>query len=107
MAERDLESIAYPKLDDAQLARLDGCANPQLQRHPAGSVLFDVGAREFAFYVVKAGEIEIQDPSVEPPRTVVVHGPGEFTGDVSHRLHRLSGLARGAARRAQPVPRAV
>jgi thioredoxin reductase (NADPH) len=28
--------------------------------------------------------VEVLDPSADTPRTVTVHGPGEFTGDVAH-----------------------
>ena len=47
-------------------------------------MLVQVGDRDFKFFVVRSGEIEILDQTGETPTTIVVHGPGEFTGDVSH-----------------------
>jgi thioredoxin reductase (NADPH) len=49
-----------------------------------GHKLFAVGDRDFKFFVVKSGEIEILDESGETPQTVAVHRLGEFTGDVAH-----------------------
>jgi thioredoxin reductase (NADPH) len=56
-----------------------------------------VGDRDFKFFIVKAGEIEILDHSGETPKTVVVHGKGQFTGDVSHLTGRAS-VIRAVAR---------
>jgi thioredoxin reductase (NADPH) len=90
MAERDLQSVAFPKLDESQIAKLARCTEGSLRRYPAGSTLFEVGERDFKFFVIRSGEVEIIDPSSEPPKTVVVHGPGEFTGDVAHLTGRPS-----------------
>ena len=52
-----------------------------------------------SFYVVKSGGIAIVDESHAEPKTLVVHGPGEFTGDVSLLTDRpavISAYARGA-----------
>ena len=83
MIHHDLNAVAFPRIDAAALAVLDRCPLTRLQRHRAGTKLFEVGARECKFLVVKSGEIEIVDESEDPPRTVTVHGPGEFTGDVA------------------------
>ncbi len=48
----------------------------------AGEVLFAEGDRDFCFFVLVEGEVEIVEHSSGTPRTVVVHKPGEFTGDV-------------------------
>src|SRR5260370_324648 len=39
--------------------------------------------RDPRFFVIKAGDVEIVDVSGDQPKTVTVHGPGAFTGDVS------------------------
>src|SRR5437868_2399371 len=84
MAEPNIRSIAFPTLDENQIADLGRCtaAAPRMCRE--GETLFKVGDCDFAFYIVKSGEIEILDYSGDEPRTVTVHHKGEFTGDVSH-----------------------
>jgi thioredoxin reductase (NADPH) len=98
MAELDLRSIAHPRLDGAQRTRLAGCSGGAPARYESGETLFQAGDRGFEFFVVESGEVEIIDPSEEPPRPLTVHGPGEFTGDVAHLTGRpslLTARARG------------
>lgn len=83
MAEHDLQSVAFPKLNKAQMAALDRCLLTRRQRYRDGETLFKVGDRDFKFFVVKSGKVEIVDESGETPRTIAVQGPGEFTGDVA------------------------
>ena len=83
MAEHDLQSVAFPKLNKAQMAALDRCLLTKRQRYRDGETLFKVGDRDFKFFVVKSGRVEIVDESGETPRTIAVQGPGEFTGDVA------------------------
>jgi len=83
MAESDLRAVAFPKLDEAQMAALARCAGVSLKRYRDGEELFEAGQGNFNFYVVKSGEIVIVDESDEIPKTVTVHGPGEFTGEVT------------------------
>jgi thioredoxin reductase (NADPH) len=84
MAEQNIQSIAFPTLDEAQIAELVRCTDPTLRSCRDGQTLIAVGDREFAFFVVKSGEIAIVDYSGDEPKTVVVHHKGAFTGDVSH-----------------------
>ena len=86
--EQSLHSVAFPTLDEAQIAELGHCtmAAPKLYRD--GQTLFAVGDRDFKFFIVRSGEIEILDYSGEEPKTVTIHRKGEFTGDISH----LTGL---------------
>ena len=82
MAEHTLQSIAFPVLSDEQIAQVANSAAP---RHcKDGERLISVGDRNFKFFIVKSGEIEIIDPSGEQPRVMTVHRKGQFTGDVSH-----------------------
>ena len=75
----DLE-IAFPRLAESEIAilRRQGTERPAAD----GQKLFEAGMRGFSFFVVLAGEVEILDHSRQEARTVVVHGPGQFTGDV-------------------------
>ena len=84
MAEHSLQSVAFPKLDDSQIAELGRCTTAAPKSFKDGETLIRVGQRNFSFFVVKSGEIEIMDLSGDTPKTVVVHHKGEFTGDVSH-----------------------
>jgi thioredoxin reductase (NADPH) len=84
MAEHDLDSVAFPTLDEAQIARLARCAGAIPRRFQDGEILFQVGARDFKFFVVKSGAVEILDQSGDTPKTLTVHRAGGFTGDVSH-----------------------
>jgi thioredoxin reductase (NADPH) len=84
VAEHCLQAAAFPTLDEAQMAELCRCAAASLEQYRAGQALFEVGDRDFKFFVVKSGEVEILDPSGESPKTIAVHRPGQFTGDVAH-----------------------
>jgi thioredoxin reductase (NADPH) len=98
MAARDLHDVAFPTLDAAQIAKLGHCAGALPKRFHDGEALFRVGDRDFKFFLIKSGAVEIVDCSGEAPRTLVVHEPGGFTGDVSHLTGNpavVSGTARG------------
>ena len=84
MIPSDLNTAAFPVLDEAQMAALGHCAGASLKHYTAGQKLIEVGQRDFKFFVVKSGEIEVVDESGEAPRTIAVLGRGEFTGDVAH-----------------------
>ena len=90
MAETNLHAVAFPTLDADQIATLARCTEAQLKRYRNGEKLFEVGDRDFKFFVIKSGQVEILDESGETPKTVTVHGPGEFTGDVAHLTGRPS-----------------
>ncbi|HET6232129.1 MAG TPA: FAD-dependent oxidoreductase [Longimicrobiaceae bacterium] len=82
------QEIAFPKLSERQIAQLlpVGCVHPVAR----GQVLWKEGDRGFGFYVVLSGRVEILDSSGDEPRRVVVHEPGEFTGDVDVLTGRAS-----------------
>jgi thioredoxin reductase (NADPH) len=98
MAEHDLQSIAFPTLDEAQITRLSGCTAGVPRSYKDGQRLFAVGDRDFKFFVVKSGEVEIVDHSGDEPKRLTVHRRGQFTGDVSHLTGTpavVSAVARG------------
>jgi thioredoxin reductase (NADPH) len=97
MAEPDLHAVAFPKLIEAQLAGLARCSQTRLRRFRAGEKLFAACDQDPRFFVVKSGEVEIVDESGDEPKTLTVHGPGEFTGDVGQVTGRpaiVSAVAR-------------
>jgi thioredoxin reductase (NADPH) len=98
MAEHDLQSSAFPTLDEAQITRLSGCTAAVSRRYEDGKKLFEVGDRDMKFYVVKSGRVEIFDYSGDEPKRLTVHQKGQFTGDVSHLTGApavVSAIARG------------
>lgn len=88
MPEPALHSVAFPTLNDEQVSELSACAVAGPRRFEDGQRLFNAGDRNLSFFIVKSGAVEILDETGDEPKTVVIHHPGEFTGDVSH----LTGL---------------
>jgi thioredoxin reductase (NADPH) len=98
MAEHNLQSIAFPTLDEPQIARLSACTAGVWSSYRDGQTLFAAGDRNFKFFVVKAGEVEIVDFSGDEPKRLTVHRTGQFTGDVTHLTGApavVSAIARG------------
>ena len=78
--------------------RWGAAPHAKLQRYRDGEKLFEAGDRDFKFFVVKSGEVEIVDESGETPKTIAILGPGEFTGDVAQLTGSpslVSAVARG------------
>ncbi|MBV9126097.1 MAG: FAD-dependent oxidoreductase, partial [Planctomycetes bacterium] len=97
MARPELNAVAFPKLSAAQLAALGRCSQTKLRPFHAGEKLFATCDRDPRFFVIKSGEVEIVDESGAKPKTVTVHHPGEFTGDVGQVTDRpaiVSAVAR-------------
>ena len=88
MTENTLQSVAFPVLNEQQVAQIAACARVTSKHHTDGDILVATGDRGIRFYIVKSGHVEIYDYSGEEPRLLADHGPGEFTGDISH----LTGL---------------
>ena len=98
MIEQDLHAAAYPRLDKAQLAALEGCPLSKLKHYRHGEKLFEAAQRDSDFYVVKTGAVEIVDDDGDEPKVVATLGPGEFTGEVAQLTGGpaiFSGAARG------------
>ncbi|HEX3449349.1 MAG TPA: FAD-dependent oxidoreductase [Isosphaeraceae bacterium] len=98
MPEHDLESVALPTLDAAQLAALERCPLTKLQRYKDGEKLYEAGDRDFRLFIVKSGALEIVDESGEQPKAVTELKPGQFTGDVTQLTGGpalVSAVARG------------
>ena len=98
MAVTDLQSIAFPTLDEFQIGELSRCAAAMPKLYPDGATLFAVGDRNFKFHVIKSGEVEIFDYSGDEPKSLTVHHQGGFTGDISHLTGNpsvVSAVARG------------
>ena len=98
MDAHDLNTVAYPKLTRAQMTAFGGCSSATLKRYRDGEHLFQAGDRDFGFFVVKSGKVEILDESGDVPKTLTVHEPGNFTGEIAHLTGGpalVSAVARG------------
>ncbi len=99
--------IAFPRLTNDQLATLAEYA--ARRDFHEGEPLFEAGGNRNAFFVVVSGAVEIIDRSADAdkPRSIVVHKPGEFTGDVdllTRRRPLVSAVARGDTRVLEIAP---
>src|SRR6202035_4423026 len=84
MIEHNLQSIAFPTLDETQINQLGRCTDALPKLYRDGQTLFAVGEHDIKFFIVKSGEVEIVDYSGDQPKTLVIHRAGQFTGDISH-----------------------
>lgn len=87
--------IAFPVLGTDDLRALTARSRARAVRR--GEVLFAEGDRDFCFFVVLQGEIEIVEHSRGTPFTVAVHRPGEFTGDIDMLTGRAALVTARAA----------
>jgi thioredoxin reductase (NADPH) len=78
----------FPTLTPAQIARIarQGSVRPVRR----GEVLVEAGDAAVPFFVVSSGQIEIVQPSGANETLVIVHGPGQFTGEVNMLSGRRS-----------------
>jgi len=79
-----LAAVAFPRLSPEQIRKVVDSPGARLKQPRAGEKLFEAGDRAFAFFIVESGEIAILDESGDTPKTIAIHGPGQFTGDVAH-----------------------
>lgn len=94
-----VHQVAFPKLSDQEMATLAGMAT--VCAFNDGENIFQAGQRGLPFYVVISGEIAIVDDTTDVVKTIVIHGPREFTGDVSLLTDRpalISAYAKGETR---------
>ena len=97
MSKQNLQSVAFPTLNETQISQMARCANAAPKLYRDGETLFAIGDRDMNFFIVKSGEVEIVDYSGDEPKTVTIHRKGEFTGDISH-LTGLPAIVSGVAR---------
>src|SRR3954453_18889283 len=71
----------FPKLTPEQIHRIEDRGNMRVVQ--AGERLVEQGGSSVPFFVVVSGEIEIVRPSGGVETLIIVHGPGEFTGEVN------------------------
>ena len=87
---RDTEAIAFPKIDDRQLALLEPLGERRILRR--GEMIFKAGQRDLGLTVVLQGEIEVFEKREETEQVIGTLGERDFVGDVS-MLQGTSALA--------------
>jgi thioredoxin reductase (NADPH) len=85
----------FPVLTVAQVARIAAFGSERL--FDPGQIVFEQGDLDVPFYVVLEGEIEIVHPHGKLEEPITLHGPREFTGELSVLSDRRA-LVRGRAR---------
>jgi len=77
---RDTESIAFPKLNDRQLALLAPvCQRRKIRK---AEVIYQAGARDFGMAVILSGELEVVATRDGQEQILASAGPRDFIGDV-------------------------
>lgn len=84
-SETEKNRLLFPVLSAEEISRVVAYGKCRPVR--AGEVLVEQGERNMRFYVVISGHLEISQSSSLGHELIVVHGPGEFFGDI----HTLSG----------------
>jgi len=87
---RDTESIAFPKLDDYQLAVLEPLGKRRTLR--SGEFVFKAGQRDLGLTVILRGEIEVFEAREGAEQILAIAGERDFIGDVA-MLQGTSALA--------------
>ena len=81
MLPNDRPEAMFPKLDAAQIARIEPFGRHR--KVELGELVFDQGEEDAGFYVVLTGSLEVVNPSCEGEIRVMVLGHGDFTGEVA------------------------
>jgi thioredoxin reductase (NADPH) len=78
---RDTESVAFPKLDDRQLAKLEPLGTRRIVRR--GELVFKAGQRDLGLTVILRGELEAFESRDGQEQILATAGPRGFVGDVA------------------------
>src|SRR5256712_5280061 len=78
---RDTESVAFPKLDDRQLAMLEPLGSRRLLRR--GETLFKAGQRDLGLTVILRGGLEVFESRDGEDQSLGTPGPRDSVGDVA------------------------
>lgn len=74
----------FPKLSEAQLARVAIRPGVSCIRFTAGQVLIKVGQENVPFLVIESGAVEVAAPQLDGSEKIIVrHEPLEFTGETN------------------------
>jgi thioredoxin reductase (NADPH) len=90
------DAVAFPRLSPDEIDSLRGFGDERAAA--AGEILFAEGDRDFCFFVILDGAVEIVEHSSGVERQVVMHEAGEFTGDVDMLTGRAALVTARSAR---------
>src|SRR5205807_2191276 len=71
----------FPMLPDAELAELEKYG--EILEFNDGDVLFSEGQTEYPFYLVMEGRVKVTKKFGNEVRSLAVHDPGSFSGEIS------------------------
>ena len=97
-ATNETDSVAFPELDDSDLAAIKPLATPC--SFEDGESVFRAGDADLDLFVVESGAIEILN-AADDNRHIVTHGPRQFAGDIDLLTRRpviVNAVARGKTR---------
>ena len=78
---RDTESIAFPALNDEQVATLESLGERRSVKR--GEIVYKAGQRDVPFNLVLSGELEVFESRDGEEQILGVPGPRDFVGDIS------------------------
>ena len=73
------QDVAFPRLTSAEVALVRPLAIAR--EYTDGETIFRAGQADIDLYIVESGQIEIRNPA-DGHRVIVVHDPGQFSGDI-------------------------
>ena len=82
LIDRETNQEAFPKLSKKDLTELSQFGESQKFRD--GETLLKAGEKEFDFYIIESGEVEILDSSSGEDRIITTSGEKEFIGDLAN-----------------------
>ena len=89
------EGIAFPHLTARDLEQLRPFGTPC--SYEDGQLIFSAAENAVDLFIIESGAMEILNPA-QDNRSVVMHGPGQFSGDIDLLTGRpplMTGVARG------------
>jgi thioredoxin reductase (NADPH) len=93
-----IEEVAFPRLTAAEIALVKPLS--VARDYADGETIFRAGQADIDLYIVEDGGMEIRNPT-DGQRVIVVHEPGQFSGDIDLLTGRpaiVTAVARGATR---------
>jgi len=77
----DARTQAFPVLTAAQISRIR--SGSKVREVKKGEILFEPGETNVPFFVLLSGSMEIVQSDLAGERSIVTHGPGNFTGEMT------------------------
>src|SRR5437667_6633268 len=77
----DARTQAFPVLTAAQISRIR--SGSKVREVKKGEIPFEPGETNVPFFVLLSGSMEIVQSDLAGERSIVTHGPGNFTGEMT------------------------